>query len=80
MPIYLYKTTEKGCKHCADGFEQIQSMSAKPLKKCPECGKPVKKIPAPCSGYSSLLSNSNLRDKGFTKLVKRDQGAYEKVT
>lgn len=80
MPIYLYKTAGKGCSHCRDGFETIQSMKASPLKKCPQCGKPVKKIPAPCSGYASMMSNSNLRDKGFTKLVRRDKGAYEKVT
>ena len=80
MPIYVYKATGKGCASCCEGFEQMQSMQAKPLKKCPQCGGAVKKIPAQCSGYSPVMSNSNLRDKGFTKLVKRDKGAYEKVT
>ena len=35
MPTYDYR-----CKACNHEFEEFQSMSAKPLKKCPECGKP----------------------------------------
>jgi putative FmdB family regulatory protein len=34
MPTYDYR-----CKACAHEFEEFQSMSAKPLKKCPACGK-----------------------------------------
>lgn len=34
MPTYDYR-----CKACKHEFEQFQSMSAKPLTKCPECGK-----------------------------------------
>ena len=34
MPTYDYR-----CKACNHEFEEFQSMSAKPLKKCPECGK-----------------------------------------
>lgn len=34
MPTYDYI-----CKACDHAFEEFQSMSAKPLKKCPECGK-----------------------------------------
>jgi len=34
MPTYDYK-----CDACDHTFEEFQSMSAKPLKKCPECGK-----------------------------------------
>jgi putative FmdB family regulatory protein len=35
MPTYDYR-----CNACDHAFEEFQSMSAKPLKKCPECGKP----------------------------------------
>ncbi len=80
MPIYQYKTTEKGCSCCRDGFEIMQSMKDKPLSCCPKCKGPVKKIPASVSGGVPTLSNSNLRDKGFTKLVKRGDGTYEKTT
>lgn len=34
MPTYEYV-----CRACEHEFEEFQSMSAKPLKKCPECGK-----------------------------------------
>ena len=80
MPIYQYKSIGKGCDYCSKGFEQMQSMSAKALTKCPKCSGKVKKVPALFSGYSPMLSDSNLRDKGFTKLVKKDKGTYEKTT
>jgi len=34
MPTYDYE-----CSACGHTFEEFQSMSAKPLKKCPACGK-----------------------------------------
>jgi putative FmdB family regulatory protein len=34
VPTYEYK-----CGHCEHKLEVFQSMSAKPLRKCPECGK-----------------------------------------
>ena len=34
IPTYDYL-----CKECGHTFEKMQAMSAKPLKKCPECKK-----------------------------------------
>jgi len=34
MPTYDYQ-----CQACGHTFDEFQSMSAKPLKKCPACGK-----------------------------------------
>ena len=34
MPTYEY-----ACDHCGHQFEQFQSISARPLKKCPACGR-----------------------------------------
>ena len=34
MPTYEYK-----CRNCDHLMETFQSITAKPLKKCPECGK-----------------------------------------
>jgi len=34
MPTYEYE-----CAGCGHKFEQRQSMTSKPLKKCPQCGK-----------------------------------------
>ena len=38
MPTYDYI-----CRNCDYEFEAFQSMSEKPLKKCPECGGPLKR-------------------------------------
>ncbi len=34
MPTYEYE-----CEACGHGFEEFQSMSDKPLRKCPKCKK-----------------------------------------
>ena len=34
MPVYVYH-----CSNCDFEFEQQQSFSDKPLKKCPQCGQ-----------------------------------------
>jgi putative FmdB family regulatory protein len=34
MPTYEYI-----CNNCGHQFEQFQSITARPLRKCPECGK-----------------------------------------
>src|SRR5271155_1440033 len=33
MPTYEYK-----CHHCGHTLEKFQSMSSKPIRKCPKCG------------------------------------------
>ncbi len=48
MPIYEYE-----CPDCGP-FEQIQSISAKPLRRCPSCGRSVRK----------LVSSASFRLKG----------------
>ncbi len=80
MPIYQYKAIEKGCEFCRGGFETMQSMRDKPLTQCPRCRARVKKCPSLCSGFTPLLSNGNLRDKGFTKLKNKGGGTFEKLT
>jgi putative FmdB family regulatory protein len=39
MPTYEYE-----CKSCSRRFEVFQSMSDEPIKKCPECGKAVRRL------------------------------------
>ena len=34
MPTYDYQ-----CERCGHTFDEFQSITAKPLRKCPECGK-----------------------------------------
>ncbi len=46
MPTYEYE-----CVSCKHKFETLQSMTAKPLTKCPKCGKKVKKLISSAGGF-----------------------------
>jgi putative FmdB family regulatory protein len=78
MPLYRYEHTEAACPIGAV-FEVSQSMREEALATCPECGGPVERIIGPT--YVNVpTSDTDLRDKGFAKLVRRDNGVYENVT
>lgn len=78
MPVYEYEHTQK---HCEIGhvFEVEQSIKEEPLNSCPKCNRPVKKLIS-MAYINTPKTNTELRDMGFTKLVKRDDGIYENVT
>lgn len=78
MAVYEYEHLEEPCAF-GKVFEYPQPMSAEPLTLCPKCEGQVRRLisrPSICVAKS----DSDLRDKGFTKLVKRDDGVYENVT
>jgi putative FmdB family regulatory protein len=52
MPTYEYE-----CGSCGHRFEKFQSMSAKPLKSCPQCGRPVRRLIG--TGAGLLLKGGN---------------------
>ena len=78
MPVYEYEHVGRSCK-LGKVFDFKQSLADNPLAKCPECSGDVKKIISRIS-ISCPKSDGELRDLGFTKLVKRDDGVYENVT
>lgn len=39
MPTYEYE-----CSRCNNRFEELQSMTADPISKCPKCSGPVKRL------------------------------------
>ena len=86
MPIYEDQVVDgkKGCAHCADVFEERQSMSDAPLAACPRCGAPVRRLISR-TGIStqqstrSVLSDKNLKSHGFTKLVNEGGGKFRKI-
>lgn len=78
MPVYEYEHTGDGCS-LGKIFDVQQSIDDKQLTQCPECSQPVHKIISRIN-ISCPKTNSELRDLGFTKLVKRDDGVYENVT
>jgi putative FmdB family regulatory protein len=78
MPIYEYAHEDDGCD-LGKEFEHTQSIRDEALKVCPRCGRPVRRLISR-TFVSTPQSNTELRDMGFTKLVKRDSGVYENVT
>jgi putative FmdB family regulatory protein len=78
MPVYEYEHREKPCA-MGKVFDISQSINEKQLTRCPACSGPVQKLISR-TNISCPKSNSELRDLGFTKLVKRDDGVYENVT
>lgn len=87
MAVYEYRAKNpKGasCYRCRDAFDYLQSMADEPLKTCPECGKPVERLISLCSvstaqSTRSMLSDKNLKAKGFTKLVNEGGGKFRKI-
>mgnify|MGYP000200474948 CR=1 FL=1 len=78
MPVYEYEHTGAPCE-AGRAFEIRQSISDAPLEVCPVCGGPVRKLIS-CFAVRTPKGNAQLKDMGFTKLVKRDDGVYENVT
>ena len=78
MPIYEYEHRENPCS-LGKGFEVEQHINDQPLTQCPGCNAPVRKLVSRVN-ISTPKTDSELRDLGFTKLVKRDDGVYENVT
>ncbi|MDX2174944.1 MAG: zinc ribbon domain-containing protein [Candidatus Sumerlaeia bacterium] len=81
MPLYEYRVLDghEGCPHCSNVFQVLQSMKDDAVACCPRCGAPVERLLfAP--GIATPKTNTELKNLGFTKLVKRDTGVYENVT
>jgi putative FmdB family regulatory protein len=78
MPVYEYEHVDQACSHGRQ-FEFEQDIRDWDLTHCPYCQQPVRKLlSAPL--VKMKRSNGELRDLGFTKLVRVDDGLYENVT
>jgi putative FmdB family regulatory protein len=78
MPIYEYEHLGLACTQ-GKIFEFRQSLQDQPLTQCPYCKGNVRKVIS-CPNINTPKTNAELKDLGFTKLVKRDNGVYENVT
>ena len=76
--IYEYEHVDTPCG-LGRVFEVTQSLEEKTLATCPTCRGRVRKLIS-LVGISAPKTNSELRDLGFTKLVRRDDGVYADVT
>ncbi len=76
MPTYEYL-----CQNCDHTFEQFQSITAKPLKKCPDCKKPkLKRLIGTGAGIifkGSGFYETDYRSDGYKKDQKADKPASE---
>ncbi len=87
MPTYEYEATapDQACDRCRTRFEVRQSIQDEPLTACPACGRPITRVISRC-GISTqmsgraMLSDKNLKAKGFTKLVNEGGGKFRRVT
>lgn len=87
MPTYEYQAVDPAvaCEKCRERFEVRQSMRDEPLATCPACGRPVHRVVSLCGistaqSTKSMLSDKNLKAKGFTKLVNEGGGKFRKTT
>src|SRR5215203_865567 len=76
MPTYEYK-----CDACGATFERFQSITAAPIKRCPECGKAkVRRLISTGAGLifkGSGFYITDYRDKSYTDKAKAESGGGE---
>lgn len=74
MPTYEYK-----CFACDHVFEQFQSITAKPIKRCPQCGKSkVKRLLGTGAGLifkGSGFYITDYRSESYKNSAKADSGS-----
>ena len=78
MPVYEYEHLSQGCA-LGKRFEWTQSITSDKLTRCPECGQEVRRLIS-LVAISTPKTTSDLKNLGFTKLVRKDTGVYENVT
>ena len=73
MPTYEYK-----CTACGHAFEQFQSITAAPVKRCPQCGKAkVKRLVSTGAGLifkGSGFYITDYRDSSYKDKAKAESG------
>jgi putative FmdB family regulatory protein len=58
MPTYQYE-----CSRCGLQFERQQAMTDAPIRKCPACGKEVRKLISGGSGFIMKAAGDSGRDQ-----------------
>ena len=78
MPTYEYR-----CESCGHEFEEFQSITAKPIKICPKCGKSaVKRLISAGAGVifrGSGFYQTDYRSEKYQAAAKKDSEAGQKV-
>jgi putative FmdB family regulatory protein len=73
MPTYAY-----ACEACGHEFEEFQSIKARPLRKCPACGKSaLKRLLGTGAGIifkGSGFYETDYRSESYKKAAEKDKG------
>ena len=77
MPLYEFELCEGSCAVCGGKFTLRRPLSAAPLKNCPACKKPVRRV---WSTFNSpkAVSISDAKKAGFSVFKKVSKGEYER--
>jgi putative FmdB family regulatory protein len=79
MPTYEYI-----CNNCQHQFEQFQSIKARPIRKCPECGKlSVQRLIGAGAGVifkGSGFYQTDYRSEGYKKAAESEKKTAGKDT
>lgn len=79
MPTYEYR-----CDNCQHQFEQFQSIKARPVRKCPECGKlSVQRLIGAGAGIifkGSGFYQTDYRSEGYKKAAESEKKTTSKDT
>jgi putative FmdB family regulatory protein len=74
MPTYEYE-----CDACEHKFEELQSMTDKPLKKCPKCKKPkLRRLFGTGAGFifkGSGFYQTDYRSESYKSAAQADQAS-----
>ena len=73
MPTYEYR-----CKSCGHTFEKFQSMTARPVRRCPRCGKAVERLIGTGAGVifkGSGFYETDYRSESYRQDAKKDNGS-----
>jgi putative FmdB family regulatory protein len=74
MPTYEYE-----CSACGHRFERFQSITAAPIRKCPECGKPrTRRLISAGAGLifkGSGFHQTDYRSEAYKKAAKAEKEA-----
>lgn len=79
MPTYEYR-----CGKCGHEFEQFQSIKAKPLRKCPKCGRiSLNRLIGTGAGVifkGSGFYETDYRSQSYKEAEKKEKSPTEKKT
>lgn len=73
MPTYEYE-----CQKCGDVLEKFQSMTDKPLTKCPSCKGALKRLISAGAGFlfkGNGFYQTDYRSESYKKREKEDKGS-----